>query len=330
MSNISYIIPTYNSLNLLKRCLLSLISQIDIEDKIIIIDDGSQDDTLDYLKTHYSKNKEILILSQKNLGSGEARNYGIRECQTDYIWFIDADDMIEKNSVSKIKKVLKENKYDLVYFDFIFIDSKEEKHFYKLDINPNDKKTLYLTLHSPWNKIIKTSIFSDIKFPNEKIRFQDHATIPKVIYKAKSVYYLKEYLYYYDFSNVNNISKNLKKENDIYTACDYLVNFFLEKKAYEELELLTIKTLIYDKMFKVIQQEIPFYEKYKELKKINKYLNSNVSGWKKSKWIKFQFVKKYIIGINYYKIIIIKLFRVSPFLTQTIIYPFLKIRNIIN
>src|ERR1019366_7503629 len=86
----SIIIPTYNRLDYLKQALRSVWAQTFTDYEIIVVDDGSNDGTREYLNGLWSK---LRILSQPNSGPGAARNVGIREAQGEYIALVDSDDL---------------------------------------------------------------------------------------------------------------------------------------------------------------------------------------------------------------------------------------------
>src|SRR5699024_687510 len=85
------------------------------------------------------------------------------------------------------------------------------------------KITMFLSYQVPWNKIIQKSLFENVYFPEGRIRYQDHGTMPIIVSKAKSIYYLEEPMYIYDFTHPNNIGKNLNKNDDIYIAFENLI-----------------------------------------------------------------------------------------------------------
>lgn len=328
--SLSIIIPTYNNLNLLIRCVQSIEKQLDMHDEVIIIDDGSQDGTLDYLLNEYKHKGNFLIKSQTNAGSGIARNNGIIASEKEYIWFIDSDDYIEETSIKKVKDTLGKGNYDLLYFDYK-MKTKKGLEEHQLSLNSLTSNELLITQHYPWNKIIKRELMNDIFFPNRKIRFQDHATIPVVVAKANKIGYLAESLYIYDFSHLSNVSKNYRKINDMYIACDYLIEYF--KKGIfssEEIETILIKSLIFYKMFD--QPSSKWREIIKDLKIIRGYLDLNVPNWKNSKYITFRYSEKYVHLISniYLKIFIANIFKKSTLLSSFIIFFMMKIKKFLN
>ena len=115
---ISIIINTFNVSEYIDRTISSVLSQLTNEIEVIIIDDGSVDDTVSKIKKAISNKDNIrVILQNKNKGISEERNYGIRVARGKYILFIDGDDYIDGNTVFKLLNIVKNSNYDLVGFN---------------------------------------------------------------------------------------------------------------------------------------------------------------------------------------------------------------------
>ncbi len=100
---ISVVIPTYNEAHVLKLCLDSLLAQ-DALFEIIVVDDGSTDGTIDFLRTYQINHKQIFVIEQKHKGAGSARNLGVKQSTGDILVFVDADMTFEPNFVSNLVK----------------------------------------------------------------------------------------------------------------------------------------------------------------------------------------------------------------------------------
>lgn len=327
MVSLSIIIPTYNNLHLLKRCIRSIEKQLDSSDEIIIIDDGSQDGTFDFLKENYKDRKNFLIKKQENAGSGVGRNNGVSASNKDFIWFIDSDDYIEDASMQKVKELLEKENYDLLFLNYK-VKTKSDTKEYRLKLNALTSSEYLLTQHYPWNKIIKRDLMKDIYFPTTKIRFEDNATIPIVIAKAEKIGYIEDTLYIYDFSHSANVSKNHKKVDDMYAACDFLLEYFKDGLLdTRELEILLIKSLIFYKLFD--QSNRQFKEITKDLNKIKNYLDLNAPNWKHSKYLAIRNRNKiaHLINNINLKLVIVSIFKKSTFLTSISIFLLMKIKN---
>lgn len=117
MNTISFIVPVYNVENYIRRCLLSIISQIDTlpGSEIIIVNDGTKDKSMSIVNDLTYGKPFIRVLNQANGGLSKARNTGLASAICDYVWFIDSDDWLLDNALKDVKKVLSgKKKYDLL------------------------------------------------------------------------------------------------------------------------------------------------------------------------------------------------------------------------
>ena len=103
MPKFSIIIPVYNVEKYIKKCLDSVVNQTVKDYEVILINDGSTDNSMEIAKKYSFK-----IINQKNQGQSAARNHGIKEAKGDYIVFLDSDDTIEKDYLEKIEESLKD------------------------------------------------------------------------------------------------------------------------------------------------------------------------------------------------------------------------------
>ena len=103
---LSIIIPAYNTEKYIEQCIDSVINIRNIENEIIVINDGSTDRTKDILKEYTENNDRIKVITQENQGASAARNTGIKASTGDYIYFLDSDDLIDTVSFEKIIRQL--------------------------------------------------------------------------------------------------------------------------------------------------------------------------------------------------------------------------------
>ena len=107
---ISVIIPTYNNGKFLDKCIESILSQTYCEFELLIINDGSTDNTIDILKYYGQKDKRIKLFNIENNGVSFARNLGISKAKGEYICFIDSDDWVEKDYLSQFVSKIQNSK----------------------------------------------------------------------------------------------------------------------------------------------------------------------------------------------------------------------------
>lgn len=219
---ISIIVPVYNSSFSLSACIKSISSQTFSKPfEIIFIDDGSTDDSLDVIKKNKLINGHCYKLN-KNSGPATARNYGLSKSRGEYIFFLDADDEIEPNTLSYLYEKAIEGDYDLVFSDKKRIEKKinqkKNNYFFKNnqvfnreDILSELKKRFYDPLYiggivGITGRLIRRSVVinNSLKFV-EKLRFLEDDTFSyDLLSSVKKAFYLKEQLYIY------NINPNLE------------------------------------------------------------------------------------------------------------------------
>ena len=177
---ISVIIPFFNAVKYINQCLESLALQdFKFPYEIIMIDDCSTDESLKLIKNHKNFNLKIFQLSN-NSGPSAARNIGLSKANGNYIFFLDIDDIIEKNTLSKLYETALEKDYDLVFCDKKWIqnfknlreekfDYNDDKIFTEENFSQEIKKRFYDPLYSGkifglTGRLIKKSIIAKLKF----------------------------------------------------------------------------------------------------------------------------------------------------------------------
>ena len=114
LQKISVIIPAYNSSKSINKCIDSIITQTYNNLEIIVLNDGSKDNTLDIIKNYEKTDKRIKIIDKENTGVANTRNKGINVSSGEYLMFIDSDDYIDKDYIENMYKEMIENNSDIV------------------------------------------------------------------------------------------------------------------------------------------------------------------------------------------------------------------------
>ena len=136
-ATISIIIPVYNVENYVSETLDSVKNQTSLPDEVIVINDGSTDNSFNIIK-NYSDLKCFKIFETKNQGLGPTRNYGISLAKSDYIYFLDSDDIIENNFIYEMRKLINQYKNP----DIILFSGKTFTHKKEIDNKINLKFTI--------------------------------------------------------------------------------------------------------------------------------------------------------------------------------------------
>ena len=182
---ISIIIPVYNAESYIRRCLESVLSQTYKEIQVILVNDGSTDDTLSILEEYSRSDSRIQLINKDNSGVSKTRNIGIDISDGEYIGFVDADDYLEPEMYEKLYNAIKKTAADVAccgyYQDF-------DTYKYEISVADSllaDNKTYYELCGTSnilgqyfrqdirsgigdgnWNKLFRKDIISDIRYDN--------------------------------------------------------------------------------------------------------------------------------------------------------------------
>lgn len=230
---VSVIVPIYNSEKYLKVCVDSILKQTYSNLQIILINDGSTDQSWNICKEVQKKDKRIIIKTQSNSGVSAARNKGISIANGSWIMFVDPDDVLDVNIINILMSKVNTN-LDIISCACYGFTSKEDKrvnHFFNgnrlFTFNKND---LYLQLLNPeygqkgpvdtaigvpWGKLYRTSFIKDnnLKFDLKLRRMQDNLFNMYAFYYARNIYYIDKPLYFYRLNNITNYVQ--KHRNDL-------------------------------------------------------------------------------------------------------------------
>ena len=247
MSKISVILPVYNDAVYVKRCLNSLVNQTLNDIEIIVVDDGSTDNTPQVLKEYSKKDARIKIITQENSKQGTARNNGLKYASGDYIAFIDSDDWVDKDYYEKMLDVSEKTGVDISVSSVLRIKKFDRVSKY---IEYNEEKTyktfqdIIETLKIPpywfvWGKLYKRNLLTEMRF-EEDVYYEDAEFLLKTIHHTSSIATVPQVNYYY-FSNPNSTMKSrhsIAKDQDKINAMVNVVNYSKEHNI--ELKEITI------------------------------------------------------------------------------------------
>lgn len=294
---ITVIINVYNGEKFISKCIESVVNQTYKNLDILIINDGSTDNTLKICKTY--KDKRIRIITTKNQGLSLSRNKGIENAKGQYIYFVDSDDFIELDTIEYLYKMSKEYNSDistcnpLVVFDYNIKKTDSKEKISQISNLQMLKKVILLEnmAGTIWNKLIKKDLFNDIRFENRIIN--DVVVTYKLVLKSKVIVYSNQKKYYYlkhkncisidgyenydraiDFykatieryNNIKKIYSNLI-ENDVSLLRSILKLYLLENKKIKHFLSKKNAIKLYRSIFsfKILISKIKFKEKIKLL-----------------------------------------------------------------
>lgn len=219
---ISFIIPVYNCAEYLTDCLESIIRLNYHNKEIILINDGSTDSTPTIGKTYADKYEYINFISQPNKGTSSARNRGIELASGDYIWFVDSDDMIASDIISRIEPYITHNT-EIICFNHIEKTSDGNIEKKTFDYEQEISALSLLERGTPgylWNKIFRRDIIGTHRFLEGTKNIEDFLFCIQVIKDANVISLLPHIGYIYNCTNQTSTSRNRSEENLLKLSSD--------------------------------------------------------------------------------------------------------------
>ncbi|WP_431770785.1 glycosyltransferase family 2 protein [Streptococcus gallolyticus] len=224
---VSIILPVYNVENYIEKCLKSIRRQTYSNIEVIIVNDGSTDNSIKYCEKICEIDSRFFILNKENGGLSDARNVGIEAAHGEYLIFIDSDDFVSESLVHHLVSCLEDTNSDIAICDPV--------HYYSEQSEQCDSQTIFLDatsivtfssreaisellyqksfLVSAWGKIYKKDLFADIRFPKGKL-FEDSAIMYLLFEKCHRITYSNAKFYAY-VHRENSITTNSFSDKDL-------------------------------------------------------------------------------------------------------------------
>ena len=240
MPIVSVIVTVYNVENFLPRCLNSILSQTFTDFELLLIDDGSTDNSGRMCDDSVASDRRIKVVHKHNGGSSSARNVGLDLAQGDYIAFIDSDDWVEPRFLEEL--VGKANaETDIVICEF----SHEFKNRTVITDNslimdgkiPYLRNQIFCGFTSACNKLFKRQLIKALRF--EPMRYsEDFIFSIKALCMAQNIEYVNESLYHYDRTNESSVMHQYPADlHACLNRCDtMMMQFFKEQGIFEEVK----------------------------------------------------------------------------------------------
>ena len=296
MTKVSLIVPIYNSQNYLEKCIKSLISQTLKDIQIILINDGSTDNSEKIIKSF--DDERIVYISKNNEGIGKTRNLGIDKATGEFLAFVDSDDYLNEHFCEYMYQKAVNDDCDLVVCDF-FEDRNtlvgiKFKDFKDTNLRETPELINYINL-GPCNKLYKKFLFDDKsnRF-EENLKYEDAPFVVKMLVSANRIGKVNDYLTYYVIHSNSETTIRDKRMYDILEITDIIVND-LKKVDYPNDSLVSLAVMILTDY--TIQQRYISDVKYRHdfINKVFKYLNNLDRKWRRCSYLKrFPSLKRYV------------------------------------
>lgn len=249
MGKVSIIVPIYNVEKYIERCIKSLISQTYRDIEILLINDGSLDDSKNICERYEKIDKRIKLYNKENGGLSDARNYGLKRATGEYILFVDSDDYIESDAVEVLIAEMQKDNLDIVAGNAVLEADGEDKKYLDITKHDDNKVTNGLEYYvssietdcfqaSPWVYMYKSEIILKNNLFFEKgILHEDEEWTPRIMIKVKRVKYINFVFYHYTVSRENSIMNSKDKTKnmvDLFNTYKKLEKIFNETEASKE------------------------------------------------------------------------------------------------
>lgn len=236
---LSIIIPAFNSEHVIERCLDSVFNQDLPKDEfeVIVVDDGSTDDTFQLVSSYFQKKGNAKLIKQKNQRQGAARNNALKIAKGEYIWFIDSDDYIKSNVLRYLYSIAKSQNLDILGFHRKQILSK-----HSAPVSPPlfQNKTVYNQIYKGQDLINFKSIYlgpcfcfyrksylsgNNIQF-KERLAYEDNEFMLRAYYYASKVFYITDEIYYHDYTEASTTRTSKPQPIfDLIKITRYMIDF---------------------------------------------------------------------------------------------------------
>ena len=287
----SIIVPVYNCQDYIERCIESVLNQTYKNFELIIVNDGSTDNSLTIIKEYEKQDKRIKVIDKKNEGVSAARNDALALAQGPFICFLDADDYIDSNFLEESEKIYSEHK-ELEWLSFGYYSEIEDNDQNKISSDKLNYKTKYYknikslkkdlvelwdntVLYNIVNKVFlkKIIVENDIKFPSDY--FGEDVKFNREYMKHINNFYNSEECYYhYIRERAGAVTKKYKEDffdirkKEFYEFNEYFESNNIKKDKYYEYSCRRYIERLLGCIENVYCSDMKFTERYKKIKQM--------------------------------------------------------------
>lgn len=242
---ISVIIPVYNVAPYLPACLDSVLAQSYTDIEVILVDDGSTDDSREVCNDYACRDARVTVLCQPNQGASAARNRGLNEAKGAFVTFIDADDVVHHRYLEVMLEVMQRYEADIVQSPYLIVDSRCRKDYtperlsqavsLSNEVRSYDADGALLSMlyqqeggvNSSPCKLFRTSLFNECRFPEQYRVYEDLYLMAHLYQHIVRLVCIKEPLYYYFKDNTGTLNSQSIRRLDAFDALETLEAQFL-------------------------------------------------------------------------------------------------------
>ena len=236
MPKVSVIVPVYNVEKYISRCLTSLVNQTIDDLEIILVNDGTKDNSEQIIRQFKKDYKNIIYVKKENGGLSSARNFGLIYATGEYVAFLDSDDYVDRAIYQKMYEKAKATNSDYVECDFIWKYPDHEK--IDVGFRYKDKKEMFEKARVvAWNKLIKREIIIDnkLEFP-VGLHYEDIEFFYKLLPYINNFSFVEEPLIYYVQRDNSIVNKQDSRTKQIFKVLDNVISYYKKIGLYNEYE----------------------------------------------------------------------------------------------
>lgn len=294
---VSVIVPVYNVEKFIDKCLNSLVNQTLKEIEIIVVNDGSPDNSQkiidEYVKKYPDKIKSFI---KENGGQGSARNMGMEKAVGEYISFVDSDDWLDLNTLEKMYNLAKKDKSDIVICDMV-------DHYSNYTIYHNCTKynSVFEVTPSACNKIFRKELIKDFSFLS-KLWYEDFDFTTKILFNTNKISNISEGFYHCNCGHESTMNNNNSKKNlDMIIVVEDIIDYLKKNDKYDKniVSYLIFNHILITTINRVaIQKSI---DKKDVIRQLIKYSKDNISDYRRQTFYKnISRNRKIIAWLNYH------------------------------
>lgn len=308
-AKVSVIVPVYGTEQYLRKCLDSLVEQTLQEIEIIVVNDGSPDNSQQIIEEYEKKYANLRSFEKENGGLSDARNYGIQQATGEFVAFVDSDDYVEKTMYQEMYEKAMQESLDIVVCD-TFMEYPSHSYVLRADLEYSEDpiKTYIITYPNAPARLIKATLLKEHAF-KVGIWYEDLGLMPTLAAYTTQIGFVKKAFYHYlqrEESIMNRTNFHPKYE-DIFVVLQDVSKVFEENEIYEkyysELEYLFITHL----QRSAILRFVGLKGAKQCLKRVRQTMNDRFPNWRRNKYLKKSSWKFQIIcllgALKQYKLI---------------------------
>ena len=296
--SLSIIIPVHNTEQYLAECLDSVLSEIDTNDEVILVENGSTDHSWEICQGYYAKYKTVKAFQLETAGVSKARNYGISQAKGEWITFLDSDDCLDPSIIHMARKLIDDSDIDAVLFRYSYLNAPHRDatsvseslqrvdpdllrrsvlQFSKYEKQISEFRTLdNMSIWTCWGKLYRKRLIVDneISFPESLFLSEDTAFVFQVYCSTDKIYAAQMNAYYYRV-NPDSVSRRVtfKTVNNNHDLRQWMMHYVFRRGLKETLEEETSAFLV-----RKFIEECLYLRLFKEKSRTEKlqYIKTNV------------------------------------------------------